>query len=69
MSSKTGFVFDSKFFRSKLPSNFAVMDKLPQGPREILIDCILQGLMNLAKCSAKYDEATFASVGETNFRL
>ena len=48
-------------------SNFAVTVKLPHGPKEILMDCMLQGRMNFAKFSA--EEATFASVGFTNFKL
>ena len=69
MSSKTDFDRDSNAFKSDPESNFAVIVKLPQGPREILMDCILQGRMNFAKFSAKYEEATFASVGLTNFKL
>ena len=69
MSSKTDFDRDSNVFRSDPESNFAVIVKLPHGPREILMDCMLQGRMNFAKFSAKYEEATFASVGLTNFKL
>ena len=69
MSSKTDFDRDSNVFKSDPESNFAVIVKLPHGPREILMDCILQGRMNFAKFSAKYEEATFASVGLTNFKL
>ena len=68
-SSKTDFDCDSNIFRSGPESNFAVIVKLPHGPREILKDCILHGRMNLDKFSAKYEEATFASVGLTNFKL
>ena len=50
-------------FSDQVQMNFAVIVKLPHGPREILKDCILHGRMNLAKFSAKYEEATFASVG------
>ena len=69
MSSKTDFDRDSNDFKSDPESNFAVIVKLPHGPREILMDCILHGRMNFARFSAKYEEATFASVGLTNFKL
>ena len=69
MSSKTDFDRDSNIFKSDPASNFVVIVKLPHGPKEILIDCILQGRMNFARFSAKYEEATFASVGLTNFKL
>ena len=69
MSSKTDFDRDSKDFKTDPESNFAVIVKLPHGPKEILMDCILQGRMNFARFLAKYEEATFTSVGLTNFKL
>ena len=69
ISAKTDLDRDSNVFKSDPESNFAVIVKLPHGPREILMDCMLQGRMNFARFSAKYDEATFASVGLTNFKL
>ena len=69
MSSKIAFERDSKDFKSIPESNLAVIVRLPQDPRAMLTDCILQGRMNFDKFSAKYEEATFASVGLTNLRL
>ena len=58
MSSKTAFERDSNVFKSDPLSNFTVIVRLPQRPREIFMDCTLHSQITFAKFSAKYDEAT-----------